>query len=676
MTRRVRFLTWFAAVLLTAANAAAQGAASRSASPRVPLLAVADGDSVRLYVFEPPPGAVGFTVSAGRTVATLTRIGTDTVRRAKSYLDVGEVLREQTGDVLRSANVLDEPALLRYLDNDPVGAALLMIFYPRVGDVMGRHWSGARPTADSSITFGVSFIDAAGRSVGQTMTTRLSMRPITPATPTAAKVERNGDALHVTWSYPAYRGGNDDITFGFNVYRAEAGGAPARVNPKLVVRDLDKTPLFDDVDVQPGKSYAYSVRGVDILGREGPASTAVSFRYADRAGPSVPADVTVRANGSGATVVWAMLPDPDVRGYWVERGTSLNQPFRRLNTTLVPADRPSFNDSTVATSTQYFYRVIAVDSAGNVSKESNPGTLLIEDTTPPPAPTALRATVLPRHRVQVSWTASAARDVVGYFVYRNEIGGPVTRLTEGLVYGTTYTDVGPDSIGLLAGGKYRISVTAIDIGNNESPKGSVEFAVPDDVPPVSPTSVHAQNILGRYVNFVWSPGGSPDVRLYTIERSVDGAPRARVADVAGNAAHVYKDTAVAHGRRYVYWVTAVDSVGNKSRSERDSLKFGDFTPPPSPRNAYVRRVPGTATTGARTSVSVHWERVIDPELVGYVVYRSNLATGEYTKVTATPVTGLTWTDNASPADAWYTVRAVDKSGNESAPSPPARVTAR
>jgi hypothetical protein len=35
--------------------------------------------------------------------------------------------------------------------------------------------------------------------------------------------------------------------------------------------------------------------------------------------------------------------------------------------------------------------------------------------------------------------------------------------------------------------------------------------------------------------------------------------------------------------------------------------------------------------------------------------------------------GLQWTDTAAPADAWYTVRALDRSGNESKPSPAVRV---
>jgi fibronectin type 3 domain-containing protein len=647
----------------------AQAAPATAPSPRVPIVAVADGDSVRLYVFEPPAGSAGFIVYAGPSANALRRVGTDTIRAARNYLEVGEKLRDQSGEILRAANVLDEGALLRLLEADKVTAGVLMIFYPRVGDVMGQHWSGARPSADSALTFRVAFIDATGRENGRSLTTRLAMRQLLPATPTAVTAAPEGPAIRVTWNFHGYRGGNEDVTFGFNVYRTAGRDTAIRVNPRLVLRDFDKAPHFDDEDVRAGVTYTYAIRAVDILGREGPPNAPVTIALGDRGIPTTPAEVTARSDSGAAIVVWAVSPDPDVRGYFVERGVALNQPFRRLNTVLVLPDRPMWRDTTIPPSIQHFYRVTAVDSAGNVSNPSNPAAVMVEDHTPPAPPTALRAALLPRHRVQLTWTGSASRDVSGYFIYRSDGGGPVTRVTGSQVSGTSYIDVGPDSIGLTPGYRYQIGVSAIDEASNESSRTVVEIAIPDDVPPVSPTAVHALNVLGRYVNFVWSPGGSLDVKHYTIERSVDGAPRVRLRDVPANAERVYKDTAVTHGRRYTYWITAVDTVGNRSAAERDSVKFGDFTPPPSPRNAYARRVEGA---GSR-AVTVHWERVIDADLVGYAVYRSNLASGEYTKVSPGTVTTLQWTDPASPADAWYTVRAVDRSGNESKPSPAVKV---
>jgi hypothetical protein len=62
---------------------------------------------------------------------------------------------------------------------------------------------------------------------------------------------------------------------GYNVYRRENEGRPAKINGDLV-----KTPAFRDTAVTPGKTYAYSVSAVDERGNESPRS--------EEAGETVP----------------------------------------------------------------------------------------------------------------------------------------------------------------------------------------------------------------------------------------------------------------------------------------------------------------------------------------------------------------------------------------------------
>jgi hypothetical protein len=50
---------------------------------------------------------------------------------------------------------------------------------------------------------------------------------------------------------------------GYNVYRREEGRPYTRIN-----RDLVKSPVFRDSDVQPGKQYSYAVTAVDLRGNE------------------------------------------------------------------------------------------------------------------------------------------------------------------------------------------------------------------------------------------------------------------------------------------------------------------------------------------------------------------------------------------------------------------------
>ncbi len=124
-----------------------------------------------------------------------------------------------------------------------------------------------------------------------------------------------------------------------------------------------------------------------------------------------------------------------------------------------------------------------------------------------------------------------------------------------------------------------------------------------------------------------------------------------------------RDSALVEGRTYVYELVAVDSAENRSSSAVDTLRFGDFTPPPAPRFA-------TAASAEDGGVEVRWERVVDDELVGYHVYRAGLPTGQFERVTDQPVQGVTFVDRQGDPAHYYVVKAVDASGNESRPSDP------
>jgi hypothetical protein len=55
-----------------------------------------------------------------------------------------------------------------------------------------------------------------------------------------------------------------DMDFaGYNVYRHERDTPPVKINAELI-----KTPAYRDADVQPGKTYFYSVSAVDMRGNE------------------------------------------------------------------------------------------------------------------------------------------------------------------------------------------------------------------------------------------------------------------------------------------------------------------------------------------------------------------------------------------------------------------------
>jgi hypothetical protein len=58
---------------------------------------------------------------------------------------------------------------------------------------------------------------------------------------------------------------------GYNIFRHEAGGQPARLNSEPV-----KAPAFRDPNVQPGRKYFYSVSAIDERSNESPRSEEAS----------------------------------------------------------------------------------------------------------------------------------------------------------------------------------------------------------------------------------------------------------------------------------------------------------------------------------------------------------------------------------------------------------------
>jgi fibronectin type 3 domain-containing protein len=186
-------------------------------------------------------------------------------------------------------------------------------------------------------------------------------------------------------------------------------------------------------------------------------------------------------------------------------------------------------------------------------------------------------------------------------------------------------------------------------------------SIPDDEAPGRPGAVRAQNEHGRGVRVAWNSSPSLDVATYRIRRKT-GDKVEELGTCDTERLEIY-DTAAVKGQTVMYAVTATDSAGNASGpTYSEKVLVRDFAGPPQ-----VRFVAATLKDGA---VEVRWERVVDFDLAGYIVCRSDLATGVFAKVNEKPVKELTLVDPKGTTELWYRVKAVDSSGNESLPSDP------
>ena len=637
---------------------------------------VATGDTVLVYLTAAPPAAGGWVVSRRLVVAGAETWTRRTAAPVEPVRDPGVAAGRLGPDLptaMRAVRATDEPEMLRRLALDPFAAGVLSLLSRNAALVLGRLFVDTAASRGAEYEYRVAYTGASGEETGRLLTGRVRVADVTPLPPPAPAARGADHEIVLAWHYPPFTGAPTDLVIGFHVYRADGSspGTGRRLTTTPVLRNDAPGAVLEFRDVEPanGVPYRYTLTAVDVAGRESAPSPAVAARARDVTPPGIPTGLAVR-NGDGVvTVTWRLSPETDAAGYHIERSTGLSHPYTRLDRALLPASQPLWTD-TVAGGRQYFYRVVAVDSVGNASAPSNPVSAQPEDRTPPAPPTALSATAVDR-RLTIRWTASPSRDVRGYYVYRGE-SGRFVRLVASPVEALTFTDSGyGGNAGTLArltpGARYVVRVSAVDSAFNESAKVETRVLVPDDQPPEPPSALRVENVRGRYVHVSWDASGDRDVARYVLARSGGGAP-APAAMTFPAAAREWRDTSVVHARRYVYRLTAVDSAGNASVAVTDSVLFRDFTPPPAPRAASARLVAGT--------VEVRWERVVAQELAGYNVYRATLPTGVYTRLTSAPVTGLMFADSTGRAGLFYSVRAVDRSGSESAASPVAGVTSR
>jgi chitodextrinase len=256
-----------------------------------------------------------------------------------------------------------------------------------------------------------------------------------PAAPSGLAAQASSTSITLTWD------ATTDDSGGPVSYRVYRNGS--------FVATTDAT-TWTTTNVAVGSSYTFAVRGIDAQSNVGDPSAAVTVTVPapDTTAPSPPTSLTAVQQAGGVQLAWtASSDDVGVAGYEVSRDGAV------LGTTA----GSSFADTTIVPGGTYAYSVVALDAAGNRSTPATASlTTAAADTTPPSAPTNLRATAV-GHRVTLTWSPSADdAGVAGYRVYR-----------DGALIGTSATPAYLDSSGRLRR-QYTYAVDAFDAAGNAS----------------------------------------------------------------------------------------------------------------------------------------------------------------------------------------------------------------
>jgi len=324
--------------------------------------------------------------------------------------------------------------------------------------------------------------------------------PKIPAPPRDLVAEQRGERVLLRWSLPllntdgsridqpqrteVFRWFTDNLDSLEENFTAQAQAAyliPAQVLDSFVRETKIEfaDPLGPEaLRVQAGRYAVYAVKALNPKEQAAGFSNLVAVRVYPV--PTSIAQLVTEVTEHAIELRWA-TPERTtsgtaleaIAGYHIFR-SSTGEPdsFVRIGT----APTARYADPDFRFGETYYYRVRTlaqfgvdtVESADSVVASVTP-----RDTFPPPTPTRVVAIASPG-RVDLTWDASPAPDLVGYYVYRSQqAGSGYVRLTPTPVAAQSFADTDFE-----LGKTYYYVVTAVDTEGNESPFSEEATAAP------------------------------------------------------------------------------------------------------------------------------------------------------------------------------------------------------
>ncbi len=410
--------------------------------------------------------------------------------------------------------------------------------------------------------------------------------------------------------------------------------------------------------VADGATYLkYTITAIDSAYNPSAASPQLTvFPRAVGPPPSPPQNVNHYAGDRWIMITWNPPTTSTVQGWIVERSTSQTGTYVRLNDDLLTV--PEYLDTGLQNGTTYWYHVRTVDTANHTSGATEVSDTPFDHLPPGKILNVYAEPDRAANRIIVSWTSSDG-GASSYAVYRRTDDAPPT---SDAPIGTVSAVPGQldyrfiDSYA-LAGTTYFYSVKAFDSAtppnaSNASDRASararfltsspaaivsVVFSVDDngttntDGLPVpanvngANTEAEADDVMRAAVTF--HPG--TDLSYHVYRKAPDEAHFTRVPDqvMIYGQNYVFNDPTISRGD-YTYFVAGVNTDGEETAGSEIPADGHDHFVQHGVIRKSVRNV--TVTDGRKTYTTdnkesrlatVKWSRVVEPELVGYNVYR-------------------------------------------------------
>ena len=360
------------------------------------------------------------------------------------------------------------------------------------------------------------------------------------------------------------------------------------------------------------------------------------------------------------------------RGLLEKEFTQINTVPVQVQSTINPDGTISvapyfYTDTTIKENQQFYYQIRGVDLFGDEGPASVDvrGKIQVD---PRPAPLSRPDLDAGETTIKLSWQGVENEDIVGYNLYRSlKHEGGYKKLNTEVLTQLNYTDSE-----VVVDTNYFYYVTAVNAGGFESIPSLAALGFAKDTTPPAVVAKLGATVVDANINLTWSKVDDVDLRGYRVYRTMKPESLDWVLLTQQPTAEVaFTDALTKNLSRYPYYyrITAVDTHHNESApSMVAKAQLPDVTAPQTPIL--------TAHTMKNEQVVLNWQPVTVYDIAGYNVYRSQGAVTQ--KLTATLLPLPTYVDPTAPISKQvsYSLTAVDKTGNESVPSKPLKITVR
>ena len=332
---------------------------------------------------------------------------------------------------------------------------------------------------------------------------------------------------------------------------------------------LDRPPTYGD--------YIYRIAPRDLLGRvlQWPDDSAqfseleVATAY-DYLPPDMPLSLAAKPtfDNSAIRVTWTTTPTADLDHFIIQTSSNFNCDDVNgcWDDIIVPANTSTWLDNTASMQEVRWYRVMAVDAAGNRSIPRGPVNSIIHDTEPPGAPELDSRRCDPLTGIAYCLDIHGTPDTARLLLFcRFTPDGEelfVAEFESDIVIGVDWPAIYQPPLTLE---EVTCRAIAADTYGNMTDLGASDvetfILTSDESNQVSPpiiTNINAVYESNTWrADIQWDITDTPAIKGFRILRQYEGNPPQEIAVILDAQTRSYQDTNVMLGVAYTYWVEAL-----------------------------------------------------------------------------------------------------------------------